>query len=379
MKKRVINVLLTVCMAVSLLSACGGSGSSAGNASSTGGTEVPAPAEAPAEASAPAETQGEAAEETAAETDGNQASAEDGTADGEEINVRVGDQAAFFLVKTAVEKGFFDEEFSKDNIKIDSEVFVNMGPAIIEAMGAGDVDLSIVGIFPVVNAVNSGNPITMLSSGNYTEDGFRLVAGPETGVKAMAELDGKKLGVAFGAAEHQIVLALLEKYGLTDKVELMNLSQADSLSAIISGDIDAALFNSGALTDAENAGCVTLATNKEVGLVVNPVIGRTEFVKENPEITSRFLKVLDRTAKWIDENPDETVKLAAAYNGTDEESTRTSLMARGRKISIEDEYLKNPVEQILNFAKDQGLVEESLSYEDLVDTSYFEAAGITGE
>lgn len=62
-------------------------------------------------------------------------------------------------------------------------------------------------------------------------------------------------------------------------------------------------------------------------------------MEANPEITSRFLKVLDKTAKWIDENEDETVKIAAEINGTDEESIRVSLLSRGRTISIDDEYL----------------------------------------
>jgi sulfonate transport system substrate-binding protein len=306
-------------------------------------------------------------EETVVESDSN---------DAQELTISVGDQAAFFLFKIAEEKGFFEEEFGKDNITIKSEIFAKMGPAIIEAMGAGDVDLSIVGIFPVVNANNSGNEITILASGNYTADGFRLVVGPESDITSVDQLSGKKIGVASGTAEHMIVLQLLQKYNITDQVELVNLSQADALTALLSGDIDAALFNSGTLSEAENAGAKTIATNEETGLVVNPVIGRKEFVEEHPEITSRFLKVLDKTAKWIDENEDETVKIAAEVIGADEESVRVSLLARGRKISIDDEYLVTPVQSTLDFAKEQGLIDENLKYEDIVDTSYFENAGI---
>lgn len=294
----------------------------------------------------------------------------------QEITVNVGDQAAFFLVKVAEAKGFFEEEFAKDNIKIHTEIFAKMGPAIIEAMSTGDVDLSIVGVFPVVNANNAGNKIIILASGNYTEDGFRLVVGPEATITSVEELNGLKIGVPFGTAEHQITLQLLEKHGLTaDQVELVNLQQADALTALLGKEIDAALFNSGTLSAAENAGAKTIATNKEVGLIVNPVIGKKEFVEANPEITSRFLKVLDKTAKWIDENEDETVKIAAEINGTDEESIRVSLLSRGRTISIDDEYLRGPVESTLNFVLAQGLI-ENLAYDDIVDTSYFLNAGI---
>lgn len=294
----------------------------------------------------------------------------------EEVVVNVGDQAAFFLFKVAEEKGFFEEEFGEDNITIKSEIFAKMGPAIIEAMGAGDVDLSIVGIFPVVNANNAGNEITILASGNYTADGFRLVVGPESDITSVDQLKGKKIGVPSGTAEHMIVLQLLQKYDITDEAELVNLSQSDGLTALLAGDIDAALFNSGTLSEAEKAGAITIATNEETGLVVNPVIGRKAFVEENPDITSRFLKVLDKTAKWIDENVDETVKIAADIIGADEDSVRTSLLARGRTISIGEEYLVAPVQNTLDFAKEQGIIDESLSYEDIVDTSYFENAGI---
>jgi sulfonate transport system substrate-binding protein len=298
------------------------------------------------------------------------------TAD-ETVKVRVGDQAAFFLVKVAEEKGFFEEEFAQDGIEIESEIFAKMGPAIIEAMAAGDVDLSIVGVFPVVNANNNGNQITILASGNYTEDGFRLVTGPESEIGSVEELAGQKVGIPFGTAEHQITLQILEKHGIADQVELVNLQQADALTALLAGEIQAALFNSGTLNAAEEAGGITLATNQEIGLIVNPVIGRKAFVEENPEITSRFLKVLDKTAAWIDENEDETVQIASAITGTDEESTRVSLVSRGRKISVSDEYLAGPVQATLDFAAGQGLIGEDITYESIVDTSYFEAAGIT--
>ena len=345
MKKRILSILLTAGLTLALLSGCAGAQSG----------------KSPA-----AEPQ---TESQAADASGSKDEAKN-------ITVNVGDQAAFFLVKVAEKKGFFEEEFGPDGITIHSEIFAKMGPAIIEAMAAGDVDLSIVGVFPVVNANNAGNKIMMLSSGNFTEDGFRLVVGPNSKVEKVEDLNSLKIGVPFGAAEHQITLQILGNHGLDDtKVELVNLQQADALTALLGGEIDAALFNSGTLSAAEEAGAKTIATNKEVGLIVNPVIGRKDFVEANPEITSRFLKVLDKTAKWIDENEDETVKIAAEVNGADEEGIRVSLLSRGRAISIDDEHFKDPINSTLEFARAQGLIGD-LKYEDVVDTSYFENAGI---
>ena len=198
-----------------------------------------------------------------------------------EITVNIGDQAPFFLFKVAEEKGFLEDAFKDDNVTFKSEIFANMGPAIIEAMASGDVDLSIVGTFPVVNANNNGNEIKILASGNYVEDGYHLVVTPGSEITSVDQLKGKKLGVATGTAEHMIVLQLLQKYNISDQVELVNLSQADALTAVLSGDIDAALFNSGTLAQAENSGAKTIATNKETGLVVN----------SNPAVDSAGLAV----------------------------------------------------------------------------------------
>jgi len=366
MKKKIVSAILTAAVALSLLAGCGGVQNGENDAGAA--AEVQATAESAGSEAALGDAAAENEEAPAAEASG--------TDSAKDITVNVGDQAAFFLVKVAEKKGFFEEEFAKDGITIHSEIFAKMGPAIIEAMAAGDVDLSIVGVFPVVNANNAGNEIMMLASGNFTEDGFRLVVGPDSSVAKVEDLKSLKVGVPFGAAEHQITLQLLEKHGLSDTdVELVNLQQADALTALLGGEIDAALFNSGTLSAAEEAGAKTIATNKEVGLIVNPVIGRKEFVEANPEITSRFLKVLDKTAKWIDENEDETVKIAAEVNGADEEGIRVSLLSRGRAISIDDEHFKNPIQSTLDFAKAQGLIGD-LSYEDVVDTSYFENAGI---
>ena len=354
--KRVLGIAVSLMLGAALLAGCGKTADSTPTGTETSKTPASAEKEEPKE-----ETGKEPVEEETPQ---------------QEITVNIGDQAAFFLFKVAEAKGFFEEEFAADGITIKSEVFAKMGPAIIEAMSTGDVDLSIVGVFPVVNANNAGNEITILASGNFTEDGFRLVVSPDSTIASIEELEGKKIGVPFGAAEHQVVLQLLEKHGLDEsKVELVNLQQADALTALLGNEIDAALFNSSTLSAAEEAGAQTIATNKEVGLIVNPVIGRKAFVEENPELTSRFLKVLDKTAKWIDENEDETVAIAAEYNGTDEEGIRVSLLSRGRVISVSDEYLRGPVESTLNFAKEQGLIGD-ISYDDIVDTSYFENAGI---
>ena len=70
----------------------------------------------------------------------------------EKLEVHLGDQPSFFILKIADHNGYFTEEFEGTNISIVVDNFVNQGSAIVEAMNAGDVQLGVIGTMPLVTA-----------------------------------------------------------------------------------------------------------------------------------------------------------------------------------------------------------------------------------
>lgn len=318
-------------------------------------------------------------QEAVGEADTAQAenAAEKKTDSGDKIVVHIGDQPSFFILKVADEKGFFEEEFAEDNIEISVDNFVNQGSAIIEAMNAGDVDLGVVGALPFVAATANGSDFVALSSVNYSEDGFKLFAGPDSGVTEVADFKGKKVAVKFSSNEHQMLLTLLTNAGLTtDDVEIVNMSSEDGLNSLLNGDVAGAIIRGDQLQPAQEAGAIEVANNSESGPIANYLLGRREFIEENEDITIRVLQVLERTKQWIDENEDETIALFVDLTGSDEETVRTSFESRERSISVDEEKLAGPIQKSIDFSREQGIITADITVDDIIDTTYHGKAGI---
>lgn len=56
-------------------------------------------------------------------------------------------------------------------------------------------------------------PVYLVAS--FAKGGVRIVATPESGIKTISDLKGKKVGVARGGAQELALLAELDKHGLT--------------------------------------------------------------------------------------------------------------------------------------------------------------------
>lgn len=352
MKKRVLSMILTIVMTAGLLAGCGSEKAAADTAK---------------EAEAADETAEEAAEEAEPAEE-----AEEESADGELV-VHLGDQPSFFILKIADYLGYFEEEFADSNVTISVDNFVNQGSAIIEAMSAGDVQVGVVGSLPLVAAVANDNPFIAISCVNYSENGFKLMAKADSGVSEVADFAGKKVAVKFSSNEHQMTLTLLKNAGLdTSDVEVVNMSAEDSLSSLLSGDVDGALLKGDQLNAALEGGAVIIADNSESGIISNFLIAREEFAAEHPEVIEGILRVLDKTKKWIDENEEETVDIFVSLTNTEKAAAQTSFESRDRSISIDADKFTDPIQQTIDFSLEQGLIDTELTLEDIVDTSYFE-------
>ena len=92
----------------------------------------------------------------------------------------------------------------------------------------------------------------------------------------------------------------------------------EALAAMESGHIDAALLAGPVALKAIKNGAkvVTNGEGLTQGLVVTAVSG--EFLKENPELVKRFLKVNEEAVKYIEENFENTLKITAEDVGLTE-------------------------------------------------------------
>ena len=152
------------------------------------------------------------------------------------LEVHIGDQPSFFILKIADKEGYFEDEFKNSGVKIVVDDFVNQGSAVVEAMNSGDVDLGIIGSMPLVTADANGSGFKAISSVNVSEDGFKLLTAPGLQVDGVSGLKGKKIAVKFSSNEHEMLLTLLKNAGLSETdVEILNMSADDCLNSLLAG------------------------------------------------------------------------------------------------------------------------------------------------
>lgn len=120
------------------------------------------------------------------------------------------------------------------------------GAAVIEALRSGAADVGSIGEAPVPIAVDSGvtDLVTIgLQANPGTSGGYYLVARPDSGVKTIEDLRGKRVAYPPGSGRHMITAALLKRHGLDLKTDVqpVELAGAEVVPTFAAGAVDAAI------------------------------------------------------------------------------------------------------------------------------------------
>lgn len=194
-------------------------------------------------------------------------------------------------------------------------------------------------------------------------------------------------------AEHLLNI-VLEDAGLTQKdVEIVALEQADMLSVLQTGDIDAAAVweprisqskdYAFRLADGEGVYDKDGKQTKKVAYkyFCNPFAANTSFTKDNKEITTAVLKALEMGAKYTDENTEDAINILADYTGVDANVASASVNCEDRDVKITDEKIdafKATVEFLIssnqfNTSSDDCVIKSAGDITKYINTSYYDA------
>jgi len=137
---------------------------------------------------------------------------------------------------------YMKEVCSKYGIKLEERMFPK-GPDIMPAIVANEIDIGALASEGAISA--RANGVAIYTVAGFAKGGARLVAGVDAGIKTLKDLKGKKVGVTRGGMQEILLLAELEKAGLTwsDKsgkdVQIIYLAFADLNQAMAAKQIDA--------------------------------------------------------------------------------------------------------------------------------------------
>jgi len=210
---------------------------------------------------------------------------------------------------------YMKELAPKYNLKIEERVFAK-GLDILPATIAGEIDIAASALDAAVAGRASGVPIYVVAG--FAKGGARIVARPDLNIKSVADLKGKKVGVARGGAQELLLYAELSKYNLTwsdqpgKDVQIFFMPFADLNQALMQKNIDAICQSEPQSSQAINKGFgveVVKPYDTPLGEPVRALVMTEKMYNEKRDVAERVLKLFVEATKTFQENP----KLAEKY------------------------------------------------------------------
>ena len=213
-------------------------------------------------------------------------------------------------------KGSLEEEFKADGVKVEWLFFKGAGPAVNEALTNNQLDFTVQGDLPAIIAKSAGLK-TRLVVANGVRTNIYIGVPPDSPLKTVADLRGKRVSLFRGTNMHLPALRLLEAHGLTEKdLKILNLDTAGYLTALSTKDIDAAIGSMDILRLRDKGQVRVLYSSKNDSPVFTRqghLLVTDRFAEANPQLVQRVVNVAVRTAKWASDeaNREEVLRLWA--------------------------------------------------------------------
>lgn len=209
-------------------------------------------------------------------------------------------------------RGWLEEEFAKDNIKVEWTFFRGAGPAVNEALASKQLDVVFLGDLASVIGKAHGLPTRLIAvTGRGSNSYLAVPSGSD--IKTFADLKGRKVSVLKGTAYQRPFDALLADAGLTEKdVRLVNMDWPTSKAAVITKDVDAT-FGGADLFLLKDQGVTLPVSTKGRGptyAIYASVLATEDFVNRYPAVTERITKQIVRASQWASDEANRAALLA---------------------------------------------------------------------
>lgn len=204
---------------------------------------------------------------------------------------------------------YMKEIAPKYNLKVEERVFAK-GLDIIPGILAGEIDVGASALDAAVAGRAGGSPVFVVAG--FAKGGARIVARPDLNIKSVAELKGRRVGVARGGAQELLLFAELAKHKLSwsDKpgkdVQIVYMAFADLNQALQQKQIDAMCQSEPQSSQAINKGWgveIIKPYDTELGEPVRALVMTEKMYNERRDVAERFMKLFVEATRTFVENP----------------------------------------------------------------------------
>ncbi|KUZ92102.1 ABC transporter substrate-binding protein [Burkholderia ubonensis] len=187
------------------------------------------------------------------------------------------------------------------------------GPQLLEGLNAGAIDVGTVGETPPIFAQAAGVDFVYIGSEPPAPRGEAIVVPPDSPIRSVAQLRGKKVALNKGSNVHYLLVKALEHAGLAyADIQPVYLTPADARAAFVQRNVDAWVIWDPYLAAAERQLNARAIANGE-GLVRNTqyYLAARKYAAAQPQVLRALLDEVDAVDRWArDHVPDVAAQLS---------------------------------------------------------------------
>ncbi|MGV7209459.1 ABC transporter substrate-binding protein [Oxalobacteraceae bacterium A2-2] len=202
---------------------------------------------------------------------------------------------------------YIKEIAPKCGIKVEEHVFAK-GLDVMQAIIAGELDVGATASEAAISGRAGGAPIYVVAG--FAKGGARLVGRSDLKLKSVKDLKGKKVGVTRGGIQEVLLLAELQRNGMTGSdqpgkdVQLVFLPYADLNQALLGKNIDAMMQSEPQSSQAINKGFgeeIIKPYDTPIGEPIRTMVMTEKFYKERRPVAEKFMRCfVESTRTFID-------------------------------------------------------------------------------
>ncbi|MFT4099630.1 MAG: aliphatic sulfonate ABC transporter substrate-binding protein [Burkholderiaceae bacterium] len=239
--------------------------------------------------------------------------------------VRLGFQKGAAILVLARKRQVIEKRLQKIGIDSVKWVEFQFGPPMLEALGAGAIDLGSVGDTPPIFAQAGQSRLVYAAA---TPSAQHAVLVPrQSPIRGIEQLKGKRVAVGKGSSAHALLIRVLALSGLSLKdIEPAYLAPADATAAFNGGNVDAwVVWDPYFAIAQQHYGARVLADTSDRRLVSSSFyMAGKDFAERHPAVLVAVLEELATLTRWSGEHRDDLAALAAEATGIDAKTWSTA-------------------------------------------------------
>lgn len=214
--------------------------------------------------------------------------------------------------------GWFDKAMGPQ-VKVQWTGF-NAGPAAIEALFGGAIDMTYVGPNPAINGYVRSNGEALRVISGAASGGASLIVRNDSGIQKPQDFHGKRVASPqFGNTQDVALRNWLKSNGLNsnDKggdVQIIPMANPDQLTLFLKKDLDAAWTPEPWATRLIHEGNGRLFLDERTlwphgQFVIGLLVVNTKFLKNHPDLVKNWIRANVELTDWINAHPTDAKKL----------------------------------------------------------------------